>query len=309
MEGVLAAVYDHVHAGILYGGHIDAGQIVHKHAFALAAREAAGVIGAAAAFRGFSTVADAGYERAVRGVVRIIVHIAVAPRVQVGQADRIAVGLHRLHAAEGVIIAGRISSVKDIFTKKQELMSFVELEDVSGTVEVIVFPKSRQKYANLLADDAKIIVEGRVSVEEGKPPKVILLSARPLENTPVSDNGYRTDSYSAEPSVSVYEDGNRPQEQECPPAAESRVVFSLNEEPRRKPGKIWVLFNTCASLMEDKPFIDDLCARYPGEDLIIFYIKDGGRKFGRKAGICRNMAQELINRYTYRNVKLPASGK
>lgn len=219
-----------------------------------------------------------------------------------GKADGVSNG-------EGVIIAGQVSSVKNIVTKKQELMSFVELEDASGTVEVIVFPKNRQKYANLLADDAKIIVEGRVSVEEGKPPKVILSSARPLENTPVPDNEYRTGSYGAEPSVSVYEDGNRPQEQECPPAAESLAVFSLNEEPRRKPSKIWVLFNTCASLMEDKPFIDDLCARYPGEDLIIFYIKDSGRKFGRKAGICRNMAQELINRYSYRNVKLPASGK
>jgi hypothetical protein len=172
-----------------------------------------------------------------------------------------------------------------------------------------VFPKNRQKYANLLADDAKIIVEGRVSIEEGKPPKVILSSARPLENTPVPDNEYHTGSYNAEPSVNVYEGRNQPQEQECPPAAEDQAAFSLNAQPHRKPGKIWVLFNTRASLMEDKPFIDDLCARYPGEDLIIFYIKDGGRKFGRKAGICRDMAQELINRYTYRNVKLPASGK
>ncbi len=59
------------------------------------------------------------------------------------------------------------------YTKNNEPMCFVTIEDLVGTVEVIVFPKSYVKYNSMLADDEKILVKGRVSAEEDKDAKLI----------------------------------------------------------------------------------------------------------------------------------------
>lgn len=53
-------------------------------------------------------------------------------------------------------------------------MAFITLEDLYGSVEVIVFPKDYEKYSNYLMEDKKIFVEGRASVEEDKDGKLIL---------------------------------------------------------------------------------------------------------------------------------------
>ena len=52
-------------------------------------------------------------------------------------------------------------------------MAFLTLEDLVGSVEVIVFPKTYEANAPRLSDDAKIFIEGRVSVEEDRDAKLI----------------------------------------------------------------------------------------------------------------------------------------
>jgi len=60
-------------------------------------------------------------------------------------------------------------------------MAFVELEDMFGTVEVIVFPKHYERFKHLFEVETKLIVEGRISVQEDQPTKVILDSVYELE--------------------------------------------------------------------------------------------------------------------------------
>ena len=52
-------------------------------------------------------------------------------------------------------------------------MAFVTLEDLYGTVEVIVFPKVYEKYSHILNEESKVFISGRVSVEEDKDAKLI----------------------------------------------------------------------------------------------------------------------------------------
>lgn len=68
------------------------------------------------------------------------------------------------------IIGGMIVSKKTMLTKKNQNMAFLTLEDLMGTVEVVVFPQSYQKYRQWLEEDNKIFIKGRadVSEEEGK---------------------------------------------------------------------------------------------------------------------------------------------
>ena len=52
-------------------------------------------------------------------------------------------------------------------------MAFLTLEDLLGTVEVVVFPRDYEKNKNQLVEDEKVFITGRVSVEEDKPSKLI----------------------------------------------------------------------------------------------------------------------------------------
>jgi DNA polymerase-3 subunit alpha len=65
-----------------------------------------------------------------------------------------------------VRIGGIISAAKVIRTRKQEQMGFVTLEDLSGSVEVVVFPSLYAGCADLLAVDTAVLVRGTAQVEE-----------------------------------------------------------------------------------------------------------------------------------------------
>ncbi|MBD5478526.1 MAG: DNA polymerase III subunit alpha [Lachnospiraceae bacterium] len=80
-----------------------------------------------------------------------------------------------------VTIGGMIADKTIKYTKNEKVMAFLTLEDLVGTVEVVVFPKDYEKNAALLVEDAKVFVQGRVSVEEDKDGKLICEKILPLE--------------------------------------------------------------------------------------------------------------------------------
>lgn len=74
---------------------------------------------------------------------------------------------------ERAVIGGLVEGKTIKYTRQNQAMAFVMIEDLVGTVEVIVFPRDFEKYANVLEEDSKVFVAGRVSVEEGKNAKLI----------------------------------------------------------------------------------------------------------------------------------------
>ncbi len=72
-----------------------------------------------------------------------------------------------------VVIGGMITDKTVKFTKNNKTMAFLTIEDLFGTTEVIVFPRDYEKYKQLLENDAKVFVSGRVSAEEEKNGKLI----------------------------------------------------------------------------------------------------------------------------------------
>ncbi len=72
-----------------------------------------------------------------------------------------------------VTVGGMIADKTIKYTKDNKVMAFLKLEDLVGSVEVIVFPKSYEKYGDRLKEDEKIFVSGRVSAEEEKDAKLI----------------------------------------------------------------------------------------------------------------------------------------
>ncbi len=72
-----------------------------------------------------------------------------------------------------VTIGGMVADKTIKYTKDNKVMAFIKLEDLVGSVEVIVFPKSYEKYSEKLKEDEKIFIHGRVSAEEEKDAKLI----------------------------------------------------------------------------------------------------------------------------------------
>jgi len=79
----------------------------------------------------------------------------------------------RVEDQSNVIIGGMIADKTIKYTRNDKVMAFLTLEDLVGSVEVVVFPKDYEKYSSLLVEDAKIFVRGRASLEEEKDGKVI----------------------------------------------------------------------------------------------------------------------------------------
>ena len=65
-------------------------------------------------------------------------------------------------------IAGLVTEVKRITTKKGENMSFIKLEDFTHSIEVVVFPRVFYEYINMLAVDEALVIQGRVSKSENE---------------------------------------------------------------------------------------------------------------------------------------------
>lgn len=71
------------------------------------------------------------------------------------------------------VVGGMIAEKTIKYTRNNQVMAFISLEDLVGSVEVVIFPRDYEQYSALLTEDAKLFVRGRISVEEDKDAKLI----------------------------------------------------------------------------------------------------------------------------------------
>ncbi len=83
-----------------------------------------------------------------------------------------------------VTIGGMITEKKIKYTKNEKVMAFLQVEDLVGSVEVIVFPRDYEKYGNAVMEDSKVFIKGRVSVEEDKDAKLVCEQITTFEQMP-----------------------------------------------------------------------------------------------------------------------------
>ena len=83
-----------------------------------------------------------------------------------------------------VIIGGMITEKNVKYTKTNKVMAFLTVEDLVGTVEVMVFPRDYEKWQNMINENARVFIQGRVSAEDDKASKLILEKVRPFSDIP-----------------------------------------------------------------------------------------------------------------------------
>ena len=77
-----------------------------------------------------------------------------------------------------VILGSIINTVTLKFTKTNKQMAFLTLEDIYGTIEVILFPEVFHKYSKYLQEDNVVLIEGKASISEDQKPKIICTNVK-----------------------------------------------------------------------------------------------------------------------------------
>ena len=70
-------------------------------------------------------------------------------------------------------VGGMVAEKKIKYTKNEKVMAFLQIEDLVGTVEVIVFPGQYERFGSKITEDSKVFIKGRISVEEEKDGKLV----------------------------------------------------------------------------------------------------------------------------------------
>lgn len=82
------------------------------------------------------------------------------------------------------IVGGMITEKIIKYTRNNKIMAFLTLEDLVGTMEIVVFPRDYEKNAHMMEVDAKVFIQGRVSAEDDKPSKLICEKISSFESIP-----------------------------------------------------------------------------------------------------------------------------
>lgn len=80
-----------------------------------------------------------------------------------------------------VDMGGILTEVKGKATKKGAYMGFITLEDLTGQIECLVFPKVYERYQGMMAVDDLVVLHGRLSIREEEAPKLLVEKLIPLE--------------------------------------------------------------------------------------------------------------------------------
>ncbi|NTW08537.1 MAG: DNA polymerase III subunit alpha, partial [Anaerolineaceae bacterium] len=112
---------------------------------------------------------------------------------------------------EKVTVAGLLTTVRQIRTREGKPMGFATLEDIQGKVELVIFPKTWEKYHDLLKTDTVICAEGKLDAQSGDPKVLVdkLFNVQPDE--------LAEDAPPAETHASQGSTGIRPELEDAPP--------------------------------------------------------------------------------------------
>lgn len=161
-----------------------------------------------------------------------------------------------------VVLAGVVSSVRTRPTRNNSMMAYVGLEDESGEIELLVFARTLEASGPDLKENSPVLVAGRVSVREDKPPQLLCDQVWSLDRLPA-------------------ELGPILPPEEAP--AETRTGSVVQ-------GKLYLRLTG-----EDRVFrrVKDLFQLFPGSSRAVLYFADSGRRVGAACLLHQALLEEL----------------
>ena len=81
-----------------------------------------------------------------------------------------------------VTMAGMIQSKRTMVTKKNAMMAFLQVEDLYGVTEVVVFPNTYEKVKDKIKEDSIIVIRGNLQFREDEQPKILASNIEDIES-------------------------------------------------------------------------------------------------------------------------------
>ena len=172
-------------------------------------------------------------------------------------------GAQQFQDDQRVTLACVVTSVKTKTTRNNSLMAYVELEDDTGGIEMLVFSRQLGEAGSYLKEGAALLVKGRISVRDEKSPQIMCDFLQPLASAGESP-------YSGGPATL-----DRPADRPGVIADKSRLylrVPSISDPSVAYLRKVLVMF--------------------PGKSQLIFYAKDTQKRYGASCLIHTSLVRE-----------------
>ena len=163
-----------------------------------------------------------------------------------------------------VSVAGIIQSVKMKTTRNISMMAYVTLEDDTAGVEMLAFSNVLNQYGGYLKENCAVVITGRLSLRDDKEPQIIVNRARPITD---------------------YSEAPQPQQPRL--SRDTKLYLRL-------PGEEGKLFSKIRAIIH----------MFPGENSVVVYFADSGKRLGARAQLRETMLQELKNVLGEENVVL-----
>ena len=163
-------------------------------------------------------------------------------------------GPERFSDGQSITVAGIVGSYKTRTTKNNSMMAYVNLEDDGGYMELIVFQRALDTGRQYLKENEAIVVRGRISVRDEKEPQIMVDSIRPL-----------ADPGAAQPDAPA-------------PAAPARQ-------------KLYVRLKSADAKRLRR--IELLLEMFPGDEQMVLYFEDSGKRLGATCVIHGALLREL----------------
>ncbi len=191
-------------------------------------------------------------------------------------------GPNRYADGQMVSVAGVVQTIRTRPTKNGALMSYVTLEDDSGSMELIVFQRALDSGGAYLKENAALFIRGRISVRDEKEPQLMVDSIRPLEEAqaaiPSAPGPTRERPPRQEPRT-----GPEP----AAPAAEQKLYVRLKsrEDPALR-------------------HIELLLTMFPGNQQLVIWCEKEKKRIGARCRIHEGLLLELQEMLGEENVVL-----
>ena len=178
-------------------------------------------------------------------------------------ADSMVINTSKFRDGDLVIMAGMISGVRTIITRKSQEMARLTLEDFDGVIDGIVFPKVYERKRNLVRNDMIVGVSGRVSFKDESEAEILIEDIVPIEDIAGLGRAAQRGNYS---------DGGYPYPQEMPERErpQPRTAAPLNDPVKlRVPQEVLDSHGSARKLLMH---LTDMMSLYPGERDVLVYL-------------------------------------
>ena len=179
-----------------------------------------------------------------------------------------------------VRMGGMLTEFRQKATRSGNLMGFVTLEDMTGTIESLVFPKILERVSTELVPDTAVVLTGRLSIREDEDPKLLLDSIEPLMTNSEIEQAIKNGTLSKQAAAPVKRDDQLPG------------------------GTLYLRLPSDSAIQVIQPVL----GRYRGEIPVVLYIESTGIKLRAPKELyvkpTKALMDELIDMLGQKNVVL-----